>query len=138
MGTINTEVDAQHDLTIMTFIGEITGEEIRNIVHEYFQGKVTRKRLWNFQHSSPALMTASEIKEIVTLSQQYSKQMAGGKIAFVFPSRLAYGIGTMFNLALGFDMNRNDYMSFTDLDTAFQWLGIKREPQEPVTPNQAL
>jgi len=112
MGKIETEVDIQKDLTIMTFHGEITAEEIRNKIHEYFQGKVTRKRLWNFQQASPAHMTASEIKEIVKLSQQYSQQMAGGRIAFVFPSRLAYGIGTMFNIALGFDMNRKDYMSF--------------------------
>jgi hypothetical protein len=122
MGKIDTEIDILNDLTVMTFHGEITAEEIRNKIHEYFQGEVTLKRLWNFQNASPANMTANEIKEIVRLSQQYSLQMAGGKIALVFPSRLAYGIGTMFNIALGFDMNRNDYMSFTDIAAAMEWL----------------
>jgi hypothetical protein len=125
VGRIDTEIDIEKDLTMLTFHGEISAAEIRDKIHEYFRGEFTRLRLWNFQHASPANMTAGEIKEIVTLSQQYSRQMAGGKIALVFPSRLAYGIGTMFNIALGFDMHRNDYMSFTDMDAALDWLARK-------------
>jgi len=128
MGRIETKIDVLKDLTVMTFHGEISGEEIRRTIHEYFQGKVTRKRLWNFQDASPAQMTSTEIKDIIKLSQQYSLQMIGGKIALVFPSRLAYGIGTMFNIALGFDMNRNDYMSFTDIEAALLWLN-REQPQ---------
>jgi hypothetical protein len=127
MGTSDTTIDTQEDLTTIVFHGELTAEEIRKTISEYFQGHVTRLRLWNFQDASPAQMTVAEIKEIVKLSQQYSLQMSGGKIALVFPSKLAYGIGTMFNIALGFDMNRNDYMSFTDVDSALKWLEKQHE-----------
>jgi len=138
MGQIETKIDVANDLTVMTFQGEITAEEIRNKIDEYFQGQVTRKRLWDFRHASPASMTAEEIKAIVRMSQDYSRQMAGGRVAFVFPSKLAYGIGTMFNIALGMDMHRNEYMSFTDLDAAFEWLGKQQEQQRENAPNQAL
>lgn len=127
VGQIETKIDLENDLTVMTFRGEITAEEIRDKIDEYFQGRVTHRRMWDFQHASPASMTAEEIKAIVTMSQEYSRQMAGGKIAFVFPSKLAFGIGTMFNIALGMDMHRNEYLSFTDIDQAFEWLGKKQE-----------
>ena len=129
MGRIDTKVDIQKDITIQAVYGEVTADEIRKSVLDYYQGEVTRMILWDFRNASLARITGEELRGLVKLTQQYSQRRSGGKTAGVFSSQADLGVGRMFEIQRGMDVNKVDHMTFSDIESAYKWLGKQQEQE---------
>ena len=90
MGTIETSIDFDRDLTIQTVSGEISASDVRNLVE---------------------------------LTNSYAARRGGGKTALVFSSASSFGMGRMYDLSKEADGRPVTHASFRDLKAALEWLG---------------
>jgi len=124
MGTIETNIDLAKDLTIQTVSGTISADEIRRRILSYYEGEVTGLLVWDFTNADIGSISASDVRDLVELTNPYATQRQGGKTALVFSSSSAFGMGRMFDLSKEIDGRQVSHASFRDLEAALEWLGV--------------
>ena len=124
MGTIDTNIDLERDIVTHTVSGEITAGDIRDRISSYYEGEVTGLVLWNFSNADIGSISASDVRDLVELTNEHAKRRLGGKTAAVFSSSSAYGMGRMFELSKEVDDRGIGHASFRDLKAALEWLGV--------------
>ena len=124
MGTIETRIDLDRNLTTHTVSGEISAEDIRRRICSYYEGEVTGLLLWDFSDADIERASASDVRSLVELTNERVERRLGGKTALVFSSTFAYGMGRMYDLSKEVDDHLVRHASFRDLKTALEWLGV--------------
>src|SRR5450759_581240 len=99
MGTIDTQIDLEIDLTIHTASGEISADEILRRIRSYYEGQVTRLLMWDLSDADLRSLSASDVQNMVDLTNSLTAPRAGGKTALVVSTTLAYGMGRMYELS---------------------------------------
>jgi len=124
MGTIETSIDLDRDLTVHTVCGEVSADDVRSRIRSYYEGEVTRLLLWDFTGAEIGDITASDVRDLVELTNSYAARRSGGKTALVFSLASAYGMGRMYDLSKEADDRLVYHASFRDLKAAMEWLGV--------------
>jgi hypothetical protein len=126
VGTIETHIDLEKDLTIHTASGEISADEIlRNIRSYYEEAEVTRLLMWDLTDADVGNLSASDVRSFVDLTNSLTKERAGGKTALVVATPLAYGMGRMCELSKdASDEHGIGHRTFRDRKAALEWLGV--------------
>ena len=124
MGTIETSIDLDKGLSIQTASGEVSADEIRRAISSYYEGEVTALILWDFSNSDIGSISASDVRDLVELTNAHARRRHGGKTALVFSSAFAYAMGRMFDLSKEVDDQPINHASFRDLKAALEWLGV--------------
>lgn len=125
MGTIETHIDLEKDLTIHTASGEISADEILSRIRSYYAGKTTRLLMWDLTGADVGNLSASDVRNFVDLTNSLTKERAGGKTALVVATPLAYGMGRMYELSKdASDEYRIGHRTFRDRKAALEWLGV--------------
>ena len=123
MGTIETSIDFDRDLTIQTVSGEISADDIRRRIRSYYEGEITGLLLWDFTDADIGNISASDVRNLVELTNSYAARRGGGKTALVFSSASSFGMGRMYDLSKEADGRPVTHASFRDLKAALEWLG---------------
>jgi hypothetical protein len=119
---IEVSVDRDADLTEVTVIGEVTAQEILDVIAAYFAARPTKHVLWDLSAAALDQVTAGEVKPLVRQSRQYTVGREGGRTAMVFSSAGAYGLGRMLDQLRQVADSPVEYGSFRDRDAALAWL----------------
>ncbi|MCJ7773604.1 MAG: hypothetical protein MUP22_10795 [Desulfobacterales bacterium] len=122
MSKIETFIDKQKDLTIITLTGEITTDEIIQKIEKYYSKDVTKLILWDFSEASLIKITSEEVQKIALLTKKYSEIRKGGKTTLVFVSDLGFGLGRVFEISKDIEGSMVARMIFRDKQEALQWL----------------
>jgi hypothetical protein len=125
--TIKTSIDLDRDLTVHTVRREVSVDDIRRHIRSYYEGLVTRLLLWDFSNVEIASITASDVRDLVELTNSYAAKRSGGRTALVFSSASVYGMGRMFDLFKEADDRLAYHASFRDLEAAMEWLDVAAE-----------
>jgi len=124
MGTIETQIDLERDLTIHTASGEISADEILRRIRSYYEGEVTRLLMWDLSDADLRSLSASDVQNMVDLTNSLTAPRAGGKTALVVSTTLAYGMGRMYELSKDAFGDEIDRKMFRDREAALEWLGV--------------
>jgi hypothetical protein len=123
LGEITLEIDRDRDLTVRAIIGDVRVEQLVDALADYFAGEPTMNVLLDFSEAVMGRLTASDVRLLAKVTQQYADRRAGGKTALVFSTANGYGLGRMFEqlrLATGAPVA---YKSFREREKAIEWLG---------------
>ena len=95
-------------------------QEILDKLEIYYQGKPTKRILWDLSNATWASITSDDLKRTVAKAKKYSRK--GGKTALVFSKDIDFGIGRM--LEVFGEIEGYDYVfgSFRDKEEARKWL----------------
>ena len=129
MGTIETHIDPEKDLTIHTASGEISADEILGRIRSYYAGEVTSLLMWDLTAADLRSLTASDVQQFVDLTNSVTAPRAGGKTALVVSTTLAFGMGRMYELSKDLAADQIDRKTFRDRKTALEWLGVPAEDE---------
>jgi hypothetical protein len=124
MGTIETQIDLERDLTIHTASGEISADEILRRIRSYYEGEVTRLLMWDLSDADLRSLSASDVQNMVDLTNSLTAPRAGGKTALVVSTTLAYGMGRMYELSKDAFGDEIDRKMFRDREAALEWLEV--------------
>ena len=124
MGTIETHIDPERDLTIHTASGEISANEILRRIRSYYEGEVTRLLMWDLSNADLRSPSASDVQNMVDLTNSLTTPRAGGKTALVVSTTLAYGMGRMYELSKDAFGDEIDRKMFRDREAALEWLEV--------------
>jgi hypothetical protein len=124
MAVVETQIDASASLTVHTAHGVMTKKEILTVVDNYYQGTVTKCILWNFVESELNQISTEDVRVLASLTKKYCKARPGGKTALVFARLVDYGIGRMFQILSEMSDENVEFMPFSDLASALEWLRV--------------
>lgn len=125
MGSIETTIDIEKDLTINTCKGEITYEVIHKWLESYYSDKVTTLILWNLLDAELSKLDVADLKKIVLVARNRVKERLGGKTALVLGKDVDFGLGRML---MAYSDNEDvgiDLMVFRSVSKAMDWFGIE-------------
>jgi len=93
MGTIETQIDLERDLTIHTASGEISADEILRRIRSYYEGEVTRLLMWDLSDADLRSLSASDVQNMVDLTNSLTAPRAGreDRAGCLNDARLRYG-----------------------------------------------
>lgn len=124
MGTIETNINKQNDLTTHTVSGEIKAEEIIDKINSYYLGEVTKLILWDFSCAIIDNIKPKEIAQIAKLTNEFSKNRIGGKTALIVSSDLGYGFCRMYEIHHLILESPLNHMVFRNKAEALEWLRV--------------
>ena len=123
MGTIDTVINKEADLTIKTAVGKISAQDILAELRNYYKGVTTRFILWDFTNADLAHVTSDEVQDIVDLARTNANSRIGGRTATVFSSDSGFGLGRMYDIKQEVTGPQVVFhMSFKDKAKALEWL----------------
>jgi hypothetical protein len=125
MGSIETNIDLEQELSVVSATGTLTAQEIREAIDAYYAGIWTRLIIWDFSSADLSRIKAEEVASLVQSTIRYTDRRNDGRTALLLPSDLAFGMGRMFEMLadLQGDTPTNvQYRSFRDCSEAFAWL----------------
>jgi hypothetical protein len=124
MAVVKTKIDSSASLTLHTVNGVITTAEILNVVDDYYKGTITKLILWNFFESDVNQISVEDVRMLARLTKKYCKSRPGGKTALVFGRSVDYGVGRMFQILSGMSDDNVEFMPFSDMSSALEWLDV--------------
>jgi hypothetical protein len=119
---IEMSVDRVTDLTELTVTGEVTAQDLLDVIAAIYAGGRTTCVLWDFSKAELERVKASDVRPLVEAAQQYSAASASGRTAMVFSSAAAYGLGRIFDQLRQVWDSPVKTMSFRDRGAALAWL----------------
>ena len=94
MEKIETHIDEERDLTVHTIKQQLGLKEFQDKISEFFRGKITRFRIWDFSEVSiDSQFSSDDASKLVNFASQFSRP--DGKTALVAPNPLDYGCSRM-------------------------------------------
>jgi glutathionyl-hydroquinone reductase len=125
MGNIRIDIESSAELTVYTVFGEVSAEEIVNVINEFYEGNVTMNVLWDLTESDVSNISPSKIRCIVKIPSKFAKMRTGGKTAIVSPEDFTLEMSRIFELLREYDDLSFKTCSFRTKEEAYQWLFMK-------------
>lgn len=121
---IQRNTDQVRRLTTLTATGEVSADEIMEVVGAFKDDLPALNILWDFRE---AYLTESFESEFTQGIAKLAKSSVGlrrdGKTAYVASSDLLFGMCRMFTTQLSLEGSLHATMVFRDIDEALKWLG---------------
>jgi hypothetical protein len=131
MGNIERRTDENAQLTIYTAKGNISGEEVRVAIGDFYEhGPITRNVLWDVSQAVLNDMSAEDIRQIAHVPRQSLELRKDGKTAIVAPSDLAFGLSRMYQISSQPEPLSFEVQVFRDSEAAHKWLAEKTVQEE--------
>ncbi|WP_319524593.1 STAS/SEC14 domain-containing protein [uncultured Desulfosarcina sp.] len=131
---IQRHTDQARHLTTLTATGEISANEIMEVVRAFRDDLPALHILWDFREAYLTKSFESEFtKGIAKLAKTTVGLRRDGKTAYVASSDLVFGMCRMFTAQLGLEGALHSVMVFRELDEALKWL-MDNEKSEDVMP----
>lgn len=124
MGTVDTSVDDQRDLTVFIFHGEIDIQALKQKVLQYYTGRPTKDVIWDMTDAKLMIKQSSELRDVVRIAKQYSQNRKEGRTAIVSPDDTGFGFGRMYGSYAEIEGLPYEYGVFRDVKGAKKWIGI--------------
>lgn len=122
-------VDIGAELTIVTLWGDLSSQEIIDIMNEYYEkDSPTKNLLYDARQATIEFVPTIDIERIM----DHAKDLAvvrprGSKTAMVAGKELEYGIGRMVQTFAEIRDMEVEFMVFKSLPKALEWLGCHDE-----------
>ena len=99
MGEIVKTLDTVLDIAAYTLEGEVSYEDVRGAIDDYYKGKLTRYTVWDFSKVILFnLVTLSEVKLLERHVAEKSKERPGCYDVLVVPDKIKYGLAKMYSV----------------------------------------
>ena len=129
---IKRHTDRNNRLTTLTATGEITPEELIEIVGAFAFDPPALHILWDVREAVPARsLHADHMSEIASLAKSAIGSRYTGKTAYVAASELVFGICERFTVQLEHKGAFHQTKVFHDIDEALAWLQQTENPPPP-------
>jgi hypothetical protein len=119
---VETIVDTQNDLTAFKCSGNLTEQELLDVIDSFYKGSSTKHTLWQFDGLSAKNISTDALKRIFKMIRSRGNPRKGGRTAIVAPLDLEYGLGRMFEIWASTGEIPYETKVFRKLDEARQWL----------------
>ena len=119
---IETTVDKKNDLTIYKCSGNMTEEEIINLIHSLYNSNLTLNTLWDCSGASVKDISTSFVRQIARELCAWGTLRQGGKTAVVAPEELIFGLSRVFQIMTGEKGFPFKVDIFKSHDEARKWL----------------
>jgi hypothetical protein len=131
MGNIERRTDENAQLTIYTAKGNISGEEVRAAIGDFYEhGPITRNVLWDVSQAILNDLSAEDVRQIAHVPRQSLELRKDGKTAIVAPSDLAFGLSRMYQISSQPESLPFEVKIFRDSEAAHNWLAEKTVQEE--------
>jgi len=80
--------------------------------------------MWDLSDADLRSLSASDVQNMVDLTNSLTAPRAGGKTALVVSTTLAYGMGRMYELSKDAFGDEIDRKMFRDREAALEWLEV--------------
>lgn len=124
MALIETVMSDQHDLTVHTVLGEVSGDEIIEKIKEGLDHKHSLFVIWDFSNALTIDLPMEKMYQILTIGKKLAQLRVSGKTAIVVPQDLGFGLGRMYEAYSEIEMFPTENRAFRTMDQAWEWLGI--------------
>jgi len=124
MGTVDTSVDNQKDLTVFIAHGEIDIQVLKQNVLQYYTHQPTKNVIWDMTQGRLTITKSSELREVVSIAKQHSQNRKEGRTAIVSPDDTGFGLGRMYGSFAEIEGLPYEYGVFRDMQSAAKWIGI--------------
>lgn len=119
---IQRRTDQAKRLTTMTATGELSANEIMEVVGAFKDNLPALHILWDFREAYLTESFESEFtKGIAKLAKPTVGLRRDGKTAYVASSALVFGMCRMFTTQLGLEGALHSIMVFRELNEALKW-----------------
>ena len=122
MGNIQKRVEAQNALTIYTVTGKISGDEVQDVIREFYEGHTTQKVLWDMTQCDVSAITTEDVKKIANLQRKQANLRRGGKTALAAPEEVSFGLSRMYELLTELRKLPFETRTFRTREEANEWL----------------
>lgn len=119
---IETIVDKKRNLTIQKCSGNLTTEEMMDVINTFYNSSPTEHTLWDFSNASTNKIPTDGVRAIFELVKNKGLARQGGKTAIVAPEDLGYGMARMFQIMSDTDDFPFKINVFRYYGDASQWL----------------
>jgi hypothetical protein len=116
--------DTEHQLTILTVKGKVTGEEIVQMIKTHNRRQITKNILWDLTDASYPGAKSLDIDSFVGATQEFMIPRQGGKTAIVASTDLGYGLSRMFEILQSVSQSHVEHGTFRTRESALQWLNL--------------
>lgn len=124
MGTVDTSVDDQKDLTVFIAHGEIDIQVLKQNVLQYYTHQPTKNVIWDMTDAKLLIRHSSELRDVVRIAKQYSPNRVKGRTAIVSPDDTGFGLGRMYGSYAEIEGLPYEYGVFRDIQGAKQWIDL--------------
>src|SRR3954463_2339274 len=127
MGHITNLLEAEHNLTVVTVVGEVDAEQVLSQIISFLTGEPTQLVLWDIREGSLARLSSGDLRMIIKRGAQFADRRKGGQTAIVCSTDIDYGLGRMFETLASLQHIPFEISVFRDLSEANQWLHQRRK-----------
>ena len=122
MGHISSSLEAANDLTVVTVVGEVTGEQVLSQLITSLTGKPTHLVLWDIREGTLADLSNSDVQMVVKKGAPFADRRKGGRTAIVCSKEVDYGISRMIKTIASLGHVPVEFEVFRDIEGAREWL----------------
>jgi hypothetical protein len=119
---VGKKYEVSSDLTIFTVIGQVTHDEIKEVINEFYEGVTSKNVLWDLNRGNFELISNEEIQDLVNIPRSQYLARKGGKTAIVAGKDLAYGMARIYEARSRTDPVPFETRIFRTIEEANQWL----------------
>ena len=112
------------DLTIFTVIGQVTHEEIKEAINEFYEGVASKNVLWDLSKGNFEMISNVDIQQLASIPKSQYMARKGGKTAIVADKDLAYGMARIYEARSQADSLPFETKIFRNIEDAYQWLNL--------------
>ncbi len=124
MGTFETTLDRDRDLTRIKVVGKVTAEDFHAWTANYYAGPTTPLNLWDLRQADLAAIGSDDLIDDAERSKQVAQVRQGGKTAVVADKALEYGIARMRAVYAEIVEMPFAFRVFQSMEDALKWLGL--------------
>ena len=118
-------VDAQQQLTTFKCTGEITAQEILNVLVPFYKESPTLYALWDLTNARLINYSTEQSKQISVTAHALGSSRVGGKTAVVVASDHDYGMGRAAQIMYEIKNIPIEVNVFRSIEEAKHWLFLK-------------
>lgn len=122
MTQIQIKTEVEQDLTLIVFLGKVTGENVKSALESLYSSTITSNVLWDFSNCDVSALTSGDLFEFIDAAKKHAHLRPNGKSAFLCQEDLAFGLGRMY--ASLTEVNRHPIKNeiFRTREEALSWL----------------
>ena len=122
MGNIQVRVELESDLTVYTVTGQVTANDVINIIKKFYGENVTLNVLWDLSQSDVSKLSADDVHSIAHTPRKYAEMRKGGKTAIVAPTDIAFGLARMYEFMTEIQNYSFKTQAFRTTQEVYRWL----------------
>lgn len=119
---ISKSCDPSKDLTIFTVEGEITFQEHKTVLEDFYKEKPTANVIWDFRLIRGKRISRDEIKVLINFIKNHGGKRVRGKSAVVTQTDLDFGLSRMSHAYIDMERIPLEIEIFRNMEEALEWM----------------